>query len=304
VYKPSGNSGSYLWENDESASDVHRSISLALHICRSLRLAWHRQFRSVRRAAAIRPAGRDGPNSAQPVAIRPARFAQASRREGPASCRRAAPACGRYVRPLEETWGARISSWGYVTLTIDGFGPRGIKHCGNGADADSADLAFDGYRALNFLIQKGFVDPKRIAIVGFGAGAWQTFSAIERGAIEQAADHKFRSAAAFYPFCSSFKGIMTVPTLILIGGRDNWTSTDACRKMAAGEDDAGISRQKGQGAPVRLVVYPDAYFGFDLPILKTPTQSRGHHSEFNQSAAEQSSEALREFLHSTVGGGP
>jgi dienelactone hydrolase len=214
------------------------------------------------------------------------------------------PACGRYVRPLEETWGARISSWDYVTLTIDGFGPRGIKHCGNGADADSADLAFDGYRALNFLIQKGFVDPKRIAIVGFGAGAWQTFSAIERGAIEQAADHKFRSAAAFYPFCSSFKGIMTVPTLILIGGRDNWTSTDACRKMAAGEDDAGISRQKGQGAPVRLVVYPDAYFGFDLPILKTPTQSRGHHSEFNQSAAEQSSEALREFLHSTVGGGP
>jgi dienelactone hydrolase len=113
------------------------------------------------------------------------------------------PPCGRYVRLLDENWGARISSWGYVTLTIDGFGPRGIKHCSSGADADSVDLAFDGYRGLNFLIQKGFVDPKRIAIVGFAAGAWQTFSAIERGAIERAADHKFRSAAAFYPFCSS-----------------------------------------------------------------------------------------------------
>jgi dienelactone hydrolase len=212
------------------------------------------------------------------------------------------PACGRYARPLDETWGPTISSWGYVTLTIDGFGPRGIKHCGNGADADSADLAFDGYRGLNFLIQKAFVDPKRIAIVGFAAGAWQTFSAIERGAIEQAAGHKFRSAAAFYPFCSAFKGNMTVPTLILIGGRDDWASADACRKMAAGEDDAGISRQKGQGAPVRLIVYPDAYFGFDLPILKTPTQYHRHHLEFNQSAAEQASEALREFLHSTIGG--
>jgi dienelactone hydrolase len=213
------------------------------------------------------------------------------------------PACGRYVRQLDENWGARISSWGYVTLTIDGFGPRGIKHCGTGADADSADLVFDGYRGLNFLIQKGFVDPKRIAIVGFAAGAWQTFSAVERGAIERAADHKFRSAAAFYPFCSSFKGVMTVPTLILIGGHDDWASADACRKMAAGEDDAGISRQRGQGAPVRLVVYSDAYFGFDLPILKTPTQYHGHHLEFNQSAADQSSDALREFLHSTIGGG-
>jgi dienelactone hydrolase len=212
------------------------------------------------------------------------------------------PACGRFVRLVDENWGARISSWGYVTLTIDGFGPRGIKHCGNGADADSADLAFDGYRGLNFLIQKGFVDPKRIAIVGFAAGAWQTFSAIERGAIEQAADHKFRSAAAFYPFCSAFKGNMTVPTLILIGGRDDWASADACRKMADGEDDAGISRQKGQGAPVRLIVYPEAYFGFDLPILKAPTQYRRHHLEFNQAAADQSSDALREFLHSTIGG--
>ncbi len=213
------------------------------------------------------------------------------------------PACGKNVRPVDENWGARISSWGYVTLTIDGFGPRGIKYCGNGADADSADLAFDGYRGLNFLVQKSFVDPKRIAVVGFGASAWQIFSAVERGEIERAADHKFRAAAAFYPFCGAFKGNMTVPILILIGGRDDWASADACRKMAAGEDDAGISRRKDEGAPIRLVVYPDAYFGFDVPTLGVTTPSRRHHREFNQSAADQSSEALREFLHATIGGG-
>ncbi len=33
------------------------------------------------------------------------------------------PACGEYAKPLDEDWGARLSSWGYVTLTIDGFGP-------------------------------------------------------------------------------------------------------------------------------------------------------------------------------------
>jgi dienelactone hydrolase len=94
---------------------------------------------------------------------------------------------------------------------------------------------------------------------------------------------------------------MTVPTLILVGARDDWVTADACRKMAAGEDDAGISRHKGEGVPVQLIVYPDAYFAFDLAALKTPTQVLGHHLEFNKSAADQSSEALREFLHTIIG---
>ncbi len=209
------------------------------------------------------------------------------------------PTCGRTAsaRPLDEHWGAKISSWGYVTLTIDSFGPRGIKNC----DRSGTDLAADAYRALNFLIQKRFIDPKRVAVVGFAAGGWQTLSAVERGAIEQASASKFRAAAAFYPSCRGFKGFMTVPTLILIGERDDLAGVDSCRKMVDGEDDFGISRQKGEGAPVRLITYPDAYFGFDLPGLKTAIWRRGHRLEFNEAAAAQSSEALREFLDSTVG---
>jgi dienelactone hydrolase len=211
------------------------------------------------------------------------------------------PTCTNQARQLDEHWGAIISSWGYVTLTIDSFGPRGIKNCDRG-NADQSDLVFDAYRGLNFLIQKRFIDPKRAAIVGFGAGAWQTLSAVERGAIEQASGSKFRAAAAFYPRCLGFKGIVTVPTLILIGERDDLAGADACRKMAAGEDDIGISRQKGEGAPVRLITYPEkTYSGFDIPVLKTPTRHLGHRREFNQSAADQSSTALREFLDSTVG---
>jgi dienelactone hydrolase len=212
------------------------------------------------------------------------------------------PSCGEYAKPLDEDWGARMSSWGYVTLTIDGFGPRGIKHCGQSIVPDFSELASDAYRGLNFLIQRRLVDSKRAAVVGFAWGAWETLAAVERGAIEQASEHKFRAAAAFYPFCDSFKGVMTVPTLILIGARDDGGAPDACRKMVAGEDDVGISRQKGEGAPVRLIVYPEAYFAFDVPALKKPTEYRGHHVEFDRSAADQSSEALREFLDSTVGG--
>ena len=71
--------------------------------------------------------------------------------------------------------------------------------------------------------------------------------------------------------------------------------------MVDGRDDWGISRQKDQGAPIKLIVYPDAYHGFDAPDLTTPAQASGHHLEFNQSATDQSIVALREFLDATIG---
>jgi len=38
---------------------------------------------------------------------------------------------------------------------------------------------------------------------------------------------------------------MTVPTLILIGESDDWTPAEACRKLVVGQDDLGMTRQKG-----------------------------------------------------------
>lgn len=209
------------------------------------------------------------------------------------------PDCSRSARQSDGDWGTSIASWGYVTLTLDGFGPRGIKQCRVPLDTDYADLAFDAYRGLNFLVEKGVVDPRRAVVVGFGRGASLTLSASERGAVEHASERKFRAAVAFYPACESFKGVMTVPTLILIGDRDE--GADACRKMAAGEDDSGISRHKGEGAAVRLIVYPDADRGFDNPAFAAPIQHLGHRWEFNQPARDQSSEALRAFLKSAIG---
>ena len=93
---------------------------------------------------------------------------------------------------------------------------------------------------------------------------------------------------------------MTVPTLILIGESDDWTPAEACRKLVAGQDDLGISRQKGDGPAIQLIVYPNAYHGFDLPSLQMPVTYFGHHVEFNRAASEQSSDALREFLKTVV----
>jgi dienelactone hydrolase len=206
---------------------------------------------------------------------------------------------GNWLR-LDERWGKRIGSWGYVTLAVDSFGPRGLKDtCNNGAPVD---LAFDAYRALNFLVRQPFVDPARVAVLGFSQGGWLALTSVEHGAIEQTSQNKFRAAIAFYPRCLGFKGDMTVSTLILIGELDDWTPAGECRNMVDGRDDWGISRRKSEGAPIRLIVYPGAYHAFDAPGLQTPIQFFGHRLEFNQAARDQSIEAVHEFLDATIGG--
>ena len=207
--------------------------------------------------------------------------------------------CSGNWRHIDERWGKRIAAWGYVTLTVDSFEPRGLTNtCSSGAPVD---LARDAYRALNFLAQQPFVDPSRVAVLGFSQGAWQALSSVERGILEQTSPNKFRAAVAFYPHCLGFKGNMTVPTLILIGELDDWTLAKECRNMVDGRDDWGISRKSNQGVPIKLVVYPGAYHGFDASNLKTPIQLLGHHLEFNQSATDQSIGELRGFLGATIG---
>lgn len=206
--------------------------------------------------------------------------------------------CDGYPEAIDQNWGVTVSSWGYVTLAIDSFGPRGIKNtC---ADVKPPDLFSDAYRGLNFLVQQQFVDAKRVAVVGFSQGGWLTLWSAERGGIEQYSENKFRAAVAFYPPCRAFTGVMAIPTLILIGERDDWTTADACRKLAAGEDEQGNSRHKNDGAAIQLIVYPNAYHAFDLSTLESPVTYFGHHIEFNKSAADQSRAALREFLETRM----
>lgn len=207
--------------------------------------------------------------------------------------------CRGNWRHIDERWGKRIASWGYAALSVDSFGPRGIKSCRESA---SNDFNADAYRALHFLAQHPSIDPARIAAVGFSWGGLSVLVSVERGPIEHASSNKFRAAVAFYPPCAGLKGDLTVPTLILIGERDDLNSAEECRNLVAGRDGWGISRQKDRAIPIKLVVYPDAYHAFDAPELKVPLEMLGHHLEFNQTAADQAAVALHEFLDAMIGG--
>ncbi len=207
--------------------------------------------------------------------------------------------CNGSWQRIDERWGKRIAAWGYVTLSVDSFGPRGIKiGC---RDRPSADFTTDASRALNFLAGQSSVDPARIAAVGFAWGGFSSLASVERVSIQPDVPIKFHAAAAFYPPCASLKGDMTVPTLILIGARDDVNSADECRKLISGRDSWGISRQANQGIPARLVVYPDAYHAFDAPGTEKSASGPQHHFEFNQAATDQAAEELHKFLDSTIG---
>jgi len=194
--------------------------------------------------------------------------------------------CNGNAQRLDERWGKLVAAWGYVTLTVDSFGPRGLKNtCSSGA---VVDLALDAYRALGFLVQQRFVDPSHVAVLGFSQGAWQALSSVERGILEQASPNKFRAAIAFYPHCLGFKGDMTVPTLVLIGELDDWTPATDCERW--------MKRRADRGAPVKLIVYPGAYHAFGSPAFADGREYLGHRLKYDPIAAAQSVQEMRSFL--------
>ena len=113
--------------------------------------------------------------------------------------------CNGNAQRLDERWGKLIAAWGYVTLTVDSFGPRGLKNtCSSGA---VVDLALDAYRALGFLVQQRFVDSSRVAVLGFSQGAWQALSSVERGMLEQASPNNSAPPSLSIPTASVSRAI-------------------------------------------------------------------------------------------------
>jgi len=182
---------------------------------------------------------------------------------------------------------------GYVLLLVDSYATRlGIDHaCTSSAFATFVRRRPDAYGALVFLARQAYVDPQRVAVVGFSAGAWVTLSVAETNSFEQFVPEgslRFRAAAAFYPPCKQAVGRPGIPTLIFIGALDDWTpAADCSNKIASWGND---------GPPVELIVYPGAYHGFYYRHLQPGTTMFDHWLEYNGEAADNATRRLHQFL--------
>jgi dienelactone hydrolase len=180
----------------------------------------------------------------------------------------------------------RLGAWGYVALTVDTLGSRGITNrCGG----QIADQAFDAFAALRYLSRLEFVDPARIAVLGQSMGGAAVLYAIARDLAAQYFTERFRAAIAYYPNCGVANGSdLTTPVLVLIGEADEWNSAERCREVAA--------RRTPESGPIALSVYPDVYHAFDVERLSPGIRAWGGWVEYNERAAKDAEKKTRAFL--------
>jgi len=189
-----------------------------------------------------------------------------------------------------------LKSWGYVALAPDSRGGANLCLRGSGGLAE----AIDAYAALHWLASQDFVDRDRVAVIGYSMGGVAALDAIERRTLERTHPEHFRAAVAYYPACAGSSGNLTVPALILVGGRDDWTPAEACRQMVAHDSDIGVTRSPGEGVAAKLVVYPKATHAFDSP--GDAHRYLGHFIEYDPDATKDAEAQMRAFLHDAMSG--
>jgi dienelactone hydrolase len=174
--------------------------------------------------------------------------------------------------------GERIAAWGYVALFVDDFATRGLKET---CAVDFPQALADADGALAYLAGLAYVDPARIAAVGYSQGGDTALKIAAGGAAG------FKAAAAFYPPCANVAGAtLDMPTLIVVGAKDEVTPAADCERLA---------KQQAPGM-VKFVVYPGAAHAFDLPEFGGGRQVMGMSLAYDRNAAQRSWAQLRGFL--------
>ena len=174
---------------------------------------------------------------------------------------------------LAERLALRADPWlrdGYAVLFPDSFGSRGMKsQCipGQRTLRSGRDRVVDADAARHWLQQQSYVAADRISLIGWANGGVTALWTIRPRPIKKDDKPDFRSAIAFYPGCRRLRDTAwsaRMPTLVLVGAKDDWASASACEQMVAGA--------RGRSARTAIQIYPNAYHDFDHPNL--PLQQR------------------------------
>jgi dienelactone hydrolase len=169
------------------------------------------------------------------------------------------------IQPRYRDWAEQLLKAGNAVLLPDSYGSRELgPQCRVQERRVLArrERVADITASRQWLLQQPWVSQDRISLIGWANGASALLWAVRPQLASRKAEPDFRSAIAFYPDCRISSGLgwsARVPTLLLIGARDDVSSPSACRQMVDGA--------RGRSALARIVVYPNAVHDFDRANL-------------------------------------
>ena len=165
------------------------------------------------------------------------------------------------VQPRYRDWAEQLLKTGHAVLLPDSYGSRELgPQCRAHERRVLArrERVADIVASRQWLLQQPWAERDRISLLGWANGASAMLWAVRPQPPSRKVEPDFRSAIAFYPDCRISSGLgwsARVPTLLLIGARDDISSPPACRQMVDGA--------RGRSALARIVVYPGAAHDFD-----------------------------------------
>ena len=200
---------------------------------------------------------------------------------------------GGGVHRWTTNFASTISGWGYVTLVIDSYGSRNIRSTDQiGHEKGAFHQISDVYGGYRFLSKLGFVDAKRIAIIGFSRGGHTALNAIgEKQSLpdylgnELTKPGDFAAAVAIYPNCIDQEYIVhKAPVLILIGDRDREYNLDCSADV--------VNRSKASGLKSALHIYRGVTHSYFSKRIRNPHKDH----EYDPSAVADTERRTKAFL--------
>ena len=165
-----------------------------------------------------------------------------------------------------DVWDRQFGSLGISTFALDSFSGRGIASTvTDQSQLGRLNMILDLYRSLAVLAAHPWVDPNRIAVMGFSRGGQAVLYATLKRFQKMWNPSGIDPAAyiALYPQCNttyiSDAEVTDHPIRIFHGISDDYVEIAPCR--------AYFERLKQAGKDVEMTEYPDTWHAFDYPSL-------------------------------------
>jgi dienelactone hydrolase len=191
---------------------------------------------------------------------------------------------GTGIEPYHPQWASWLAEHGYVAALVDSYRST--------TPPTVTMMIGDARGALAYLRTLPFVDPQRIAVMGWSRGAAAALALVTHATGEPTDSRGFRAGILLYPpGCSPRIERAEAPVLLLIGQLDG--GSESCMDM---------SRRLEARAPPPMVavLYPNTHHAFDDARATAPVLAQaaaGHIMvQFNPAATADARTRVRSFL--------